>query len=97
MSLLPDEYMQRKKQEVELARETGEVPWGLYTAVIVSPAKTVEPPQGWLESRSDTHLLDLRFGGKGKKATTKWDVRGRIEFDPVDQVIKRVEQQGEEI
>ena len=97
MNLLPDEYMQRKKREVELARETGEVPWGLYTAVIVSPAETVEPPQGWLDSRSDTHLLDLRFGGKGKKATTKWDVTGRIEFDPVDQVIKRVEQQGEEI
>ena len=97
MNLLPDDYMQRKKREVELARETGEVPWGLYAAVIVSPAETVEPPQGWLESRSDTHLLDLRFGGKGKKATTKWDVTGRIEFDPVDQVIKRVEQQGEEI
>ena len=97
MPLLNDEYMQRKKEDVELARQTGEVPWGLYTAVVVSPAKTVEPPQGWLDSRSDTHLLDLRFGGKGKKATNKWDVRGRIEFDAVDQVIKRVEQQGEEI
>ena len=97
MNLLADEYMQRKKGDVELARETGNVPWGLYAAVIVSPAEAVEPPQGWLESRSDTHLLDLRFGGKGKKATTKWDVTGRIEFDPVDQVIKRVEQQGEEI
>jgi len=97
MNLLPDEYMQRKKREVELARETGEVPWGLYTAVIVSPAETVEPPQGWLQSRSDTHLLDLRFGGKGKKATTKWDVRNHLEFDPVDQVIKRFEEQEEEI
>ena len=29
----------------------------------------------------DTHLLDLRFGGKGKKATNKWDVRGRMEFE----------------
>ena len=96
-NLMYDESMQRKKRDVELAKETGDVPWGLYNAVIVSPAETVEPPQGWLESRSDTHLLDLRFGGKGKKATTKWDVTGRIEFDPVDQVIKRVEQQGEEI
>ena len=83
--------MQRKKEDVELARQTGEVPWGLYTAVVVSPAETVEPPQGWLDSRSDTHLLDLRFGGKGKKATAKWDVEGRIEFDAVDQVIKRYE------
>ena len=93
MSLLPDEYMQRKKREVELARETGEVPWGLYTAVVVSPAEAVEPPQGWLDSRSDTHLLDLRFGGKGKKATNKWDVRGRMEFDAVDVFIKRHEGQ----
>ena len=97
MNLLPDDYMQRKKREVELARETGEVPWGLYAAVIVSPAEAVEPPQGWLESRSDTHLLDLRFGGKGKKATTKWDVRGRLEFDPVDVLIKRSEGQEGEI
>ena len=82
---------------MELARQTGEVPWGLYTAVVVSPAKTVEPPQGWLDSRSDTHLLDLRFGGKGKKATTKWDVRGRMEFDAVDVFIKRYEEKGEEI
>jgi hypothetical protein len=97
MNLLPDDYMQRKKREVELARETGEVPWGLYTAVIVSPAEAVEPPQGWLESRSDTHLLDLRFGGKGKKATTHADIIGRLEFDPVDQIRKRYEEQGEEI
>ena len=97
MSLLPDTYMQRKKEDVKLARETGEVPWGRYTAVVVSPAETVEPPQGWLESRSDTHLLDVRFGGKGKKATTKWDVCGRLEFDAVDEVRKRYEEQGEEI
>jgi hypothetical protein len=92
-NLLPDDYMQRKKEDVKTARETGDVPWGLYTPVIISPAETVDPPPGWLQSRSDTHLLDLRFGGKGKKATTKFDVVGRLEFDPVDQVRKRYEEE----
>ena len=93
-NLLAPSQIERRKREVKEALEKGEAPWGLYTPVPVSNAEAVTPPQGWLESRSDTHLLDLRFGGKGKKATTKYDVRNRMEFAAVDEVIERYKKES---
>ena len=95
-NLMSPEYMEKKKELVQAYREKGEVAWGVYSPIIVSPAESVTPPNGWLDSRDHTTLMHVRFGGKGKKATTKYDVRNRLQWDAVDQVIKRHETTEEE-
>ena len=95
-NLMSPEYMEKKKEMLEAYRESGEVPWGAYSPIIAAPAESVTPPNGWLDSRDHTTLMHVRFGGKGKKATTKYDVRNRLQWDAVDQVIKRHETTEEE-
>jgi len=94
-NLMSPEYMERKKEMVQAARDGGEVPWGFYSPVVVAPAESVTPPNGWLDSRDHTTLMHVRFGGKGKNRTDKWTVRNRMEWHAVDEVIKRHEAEEE--
>ena len=95
-NLMSPEYMEKKKEMVQAYRESGEVPWGVYSPIIVSPAETVTPPNGWLDSRDHTTLMHVRFGGKGKSRTDKHDVRNRMQWAAVDKVIRRHESTEEE-
>ena len=83
---LPDDYMQRKKEDVKTSpRDRRRALGALYTRCHCLPAETVEPPQGWLEVAVTPTSLTCASVARARRLPPS-DVVGRLEFDPVDQV-----------